>query len=458
MDCILIRILLAAVVLSLSIVSCTNTSGEVMPEVPGTVEVVKGDVQQIVIAPGQLVNAREVSLGMEANGPLGEIFVQPGDHVKTGQLLAVLGNGVELAAAVEAARYELISAELALQEIYEGAPLKAAQAELDLANARVGLEVAKYNLQVHQDGSWASQAMIDEAEAKLVLAEDELERAAAEYERYTRRSEDDPERAKALYQYAVARQSYQAALQDLTYYTHLSVENQQVQLHAEVVMAEAKVAEAERWYELIKNGPDTSVLARAEAHLDMAATQLYSAEAASSGSELYAPFSGVILEVNAKPGENVAAGSGFITLADVGELEVFATVIEEDYPKLRIGQPVILFFDARPDAEIRGSVDRIVPRKLPGDRPLYGIFISFYVPTEGLVQGMTVDASIIIAQRDDVLRLPKSIVRGSSDGTATVEIWTSGIREERTVSIGLRGDTYVEILNGLDEGDQVILE
>jgi HlyD family secretion protein len=458
MRCILIRILLAAVVLSLSIVSCTTTSGEVMLEVPGTVEVVKGDVQQIVIAPGQLVNAREVSLGMDASGPLGEIYVQPGDNIKTGQLLAKLGNEVELVAAVEAARYELMSAELALQEIYEGAPLVAAQAELDLANARAEFEAAKYNLRVHQDGSWASQAMIDEAEANLVLAEDELERAAAEYERYTRRSEDDPERAKALYQYAVAQQSYQAALQDLNYYTHLSVEIQRVQLYAEVVMAEAKVAEAERWYGHVKNGPDPSVLAEAESRLDMAVTQLNSAEAALTGLELYAPFAGVILEVNAKPGENVAAGSGFITLADVSELEVFATVIEEDYPKLTIGQPVILFFDTRPEAEVHGSVDRIVPRKLPGDRPLYGVFISFDGPTEGLVQGMTVDASIIIAQRNDVLRLPKSIVRANSDGTATVEIWTSGIREERTVSIGLRGDTYVEILNGLEEGDQVILE
>lgn len=454
---ILTRILFASAVLSLSGVSCTNATDEAVAEVPGMVEVVKGDVQQIVFAPGQLVNAREVSLGMGASGPLGEIYIQPGDNVKAGQLLAVLGNDVELAAAVDAARYELMSAELALQEIMESAPLQAAQAELDLANAQAELEAAKYNLQAYQDGSWALQAMIDEAEANLVLAEDELKRAEAKYEMYARRSEDDPERARALHQYAVAQQSYQAALQDLNYYNHLPVEIQQAQLHAEVVMAEAGVAEAERWYELIKGGPDPSVLARAEARLDMAVAQLNRAEAALNGLELYAPFAGVILEVNAKPGENVAAGSGFITLADVGELEVFATVIEEDYPKLTNGQPVILFFDALPEAEFTGSVDRIVPSKLPGDRPLYGVFISFDGLAEGLVQGMTVDASVIIAQRDDVLRLPKSIVRASSDGSATVEIWMGGIREERTISIGLRGDTYVEILNGLEEGDQVIL-
>jgi HlyD family secretion protein len=55
-----------------------------------------------------------------------------------------------------------------------------------------------------------------------------------------------------------------------------------------------------------------------------------------------------------------------------------------------------------------------------------------------------------------VLRLPRALVRAHSDGTAQVQVWLGDHAEERTVKIGLRGDQYVEILEGLREGDMVV--
>jgi multidrug efflux pump subunit AcrA (membrane-fusion protein) len=69
---------------------------------------------------------------------------------------------------------------------------------------------------------------------------------------------------------------------------------------------------------------------------------------------------------------------------------------------------------------------------------------------------MTVDASIVIDSRSGVLRLPKSAIRVRSDGTAQVEVWTGVRIEERTVKAGLVGDEYVEILEGLREGERVV--
>jgi multidrug efflux pump subunit AcrA (membrane-fusion protein) len=72
------------------------------------------------------------------------------------------------------------------------------------------------------------------------------------------------------------------------------------------------------------------------------------------------------------------------------------------------------------------------------------------------VPGMTVDASIIVAQRTGVLQLPRALVRAGADGTAQVDVWADARVEKRTVQIGLRGDVYVEILAGLREGEQVV--
>jgi hypothetical protein len=87
---------------------------------------------------------------------------------------------------------------------------------------------------------------------------------------------------------------------------------------------------------------------------------------------------------------------------------------------------------------------------------LYHVYVALEELPEGLLPGMTVDASIVIAQRIDVLRLPRALVRAGSGETAQVEVWADGHTQKRTVQVGLRGDVYVEILDGLREGEQVV--
>ena len=74
----------------------------------------------------------------------------------------------------------------------------------------------------------------------------------------------------------------------------------------------------------------------------------------------------------------------------------------------------------------------------------------------GLVAGMTVDASIIITEKKGVLVLPKALVRARTDGTATVQVWANGQKESREIKIGLVGDSNVEIVSGLEAGEQVV--
>jgi HlyD family secretion protein len=125
---------------------------------------------------------------------------------------------------------------------------------------------------------------------------------------------------------------------------------------------------------------------------------------------------------------------------------------------VKLGEPVNLFFDAKPDASTTGRVARIVPVRTTGDRLLYPIYISVDRLPEGLVSGMTVDASVVVANRSDVLRLPRELVRVRSDGTALIKVWDGVQIEQRTIKTGLRGNSFVEVIDGLHEGDRVVAE
>ena len=173
---------------------------------------------------------------------------------------------------------------------------------------------------------------------------------------------------------------------------------------------------------------------------------------------LRAPFAGVVLEVLATAGEAVGPGTNLVLLADPGQGEVRTTVIEEDLADVQIGQPAELFFDARPDLAVQGTVARLVPQRVIGEaRPLYHVYITIdeRLP-EGVYPGMTVDASIIVAEELDTVRLPRTLIRPRSDGTAVVQLWQNGQRVEREVTVGLRGDVFMAIESGLQPGDEVV--
>lgn len=117
-----------------------------------------------------------------------------------------------------------------------------------------------------------------------------------------------------------------------------------------------------------------------------------------------------------------------------------------------------MFFDARPDITINGRVERILPKRIEGNRPLYNIYICLDEIPDGLADGMTSDASVTIARRADVPCLPRAVVRASGEGKANLKVWDGVQTQNRSVTVGLRGDAFVEILSGLKEHEKVVTQ
>ena len=207
------------------------------------------------------------------------------------------------------------------------------------------------------------------------------------------------------------------------------------------------------WY---TSNPTESEIIAADSELALAQAKYDAAKAVLDSLQIKAPMTGIVFAVSAEGGQTYQTETTLFTIGDPKALEVVANVTEEDYPLIAPEQLVEVFFDARPDVTIQGKVERIIPRRIEGDRPLYEIYIALDEVPDGLADGMTSDTAITISRHEGVLCLPRAIVRASGGDTTTVRVWDGLQEATKEITIGLRGDTYVEIVSGLSEGEQVV--
>jgi RND family efflux transporter MFP subunit len=424
-------------------------------ETPETVAVTTCDVTQSVAAPGKLVNTSYTTLQMPNTGSLAEVNARPGDQVRAGDVLARLDHEEDFAAAVAAAELDVLQAQKAHDDLFANLDLKTAEALVNLISAQEALTEAE-QARLRLDNPRAGSLTLQQAEAQYLLAKQTYKDALKAFDAVDHKPLTDPERVFALQALTAAEQNMNLKLATWNWLLLPASESDYQKADANLALAQAQVAAAQAAYEAMQSGPAVLDVQLATAQIADAEAKLASAQAALDSLEVRAPFDGIIIEVNANPGETIPQGTGIITLIDPQAVEVEATVIEEDYPYIETGQEVALFFDALPDAEISGVITRILPTRVPGDRPLYYIYIALSAVPDKLAEGMTADASVVIAARSAVLCLPRGVVRASSGGTAVVEVWTGTATGRRTIEVGLRGDVQVEILSGLAEGELVV--
>lgn len=203
--------------------------------------------------------------------------------------------------------------------------------------------------------------------------------------------------------------------------------------------------------------PDSIEVKRAEIEFMSAESALRKAQTDLTNAVMVAPFSGRVMTVNGKVGDWVAANATVIELADLTRIEVQASVGQQDVVAVQAGQSATITFDARPGETFTGKVSRIVPRRASASGAVtYTVFLAVDKPPMGLLPGMTADAEIIVAERKNVLTLPRRSVRATANATINLSVLQDGRIVNRSVRIGLVGDLNVEIVSGLHEGDQVV--
>lgn len=166
---------------------------------------------------------------------------------------------------------------------------------------------------------------------------------------------------------------------------------------------------------------------------------------------LRAPMDGVVLRRDGEVGE--VAGIGVTdVLFWVGQtrpLRVVAEVNEDDIPRVRPGQRVLLRHDGLRDVDLIATVNEITPK---GDPATKTFRVYFSLPDDTPLKiGMSVEANIIIREVQDALLIPAEAI---ADGM--VSVVNDGRIERRKIDVGIKGTRMVEVLGGLTERNHVI--
>jgi len=434
-----------------------------------TAVVQQGDLTVYARGTGTLIARDEIKLGFGTGGPISELNVKIGDKVHKGDVLAVQGNRERLEAAVAADQISVLNAKSALQVLQENSAMLAAQAQLDLANATVALNTAKHKRLVQQQGYRANSFTIAAAQATLLLAKDELDLALADYNLFSGRSLNDLERAQAQITLAAAQQKYDSAARLLAWYTGQPTKIEQAQLDAAVALAEARLAQAQREWEKVKDGPDPDQVALAKFQLAGAEASLALSKRNLEASVIVAPMDGTILSVTAKVGDDVS--TPFISMADLSQRYLTISLDATNIDKITLGYKVEVIFDALPNQIFMGHVIQIDPNlyaptgekitaQTPGQitmvKGLVSLDESAMTSINNLPLGMTATVDVIAGQAQGVIIVPVEALHEQSPGQYAVFVIENGKQVLRPVVVGLMGFSFVEIKSGLHVGEIVV--
>jgi len=227
----------------------------------------------------------------------------------------------------------------------------------------------------------------------------------------------------------------------------------------------------------IQNGPQT--IAQKQASLDKITSgannldvqsqqiSLSQAQLTYQNTFIKAPFDGVIAQITAKPSDAISSGTSIgtiITKNNVADI----TVNEVDAAKIAAGQKAVLTFDAIDGLEISGVVQSIdLIGTVTQGVVNYNVKITFDVQDDRVKSGMSVSASIITNNKQDVVVVPNSAVK-IKNGTQYVEVFSANVPLsstpevvsetpiQQTVQVGLSNDTSTEITSGVSVGDRII--
>lgn len=187
--------------------------------------------------------------------------------------------------------------------------------------------------------------------------------------------------------------------------------------------------------------------------------RIVSAEAELAKTRIYAPFAGRVQTRNVEPGDLVQPSKVLLEIARSDGLEVVVALDEKNFAPLKLQQPVQLIADAWPEQTVPGVVSFIAPA-VDSSRGTIDVHISVLTDDSKqrniFLQGMTVSANIIAAERERTLVLPNDYLLTSSAGQTQVLRWQDGAVSALDVQLGLRNMTHSEILSGLAEGDVVV--
>jgi len=365
-------------------------------------------VNQTLKATGTVTAVEMIPILSQSTGlQIEQILVDEGDYVQVGQLLARLDDSIPQAQKA--------------QEIASIAESQAKLAELNAGSRREEIQRAKETVN-------RIQAEIQQAQSDWDLAKKRVER------NQTLQIEG-----------AIAQDRLDEVL------------NEERSKKALLQQAQARFREAQAQLAQLEAGPRLEVKAQAIAQLAAAKSRLQLVEAQLKNTRVISPVRGKIVKRNAKLGDITSSQTPLFEIIEDNRLELQLKVPENQLKTLRIGQSVTIYSDSDNRIQLEGEIREIYPTVDANSRQA---LIKVSLPGDtSLKPGMFLEGAIITKTATSKT-IPMEAVLPQADGTSLVYVLQADntVRSQR-VKIGeIMADRRVEILEGLNPGDQVIVK
>ncbi|MAF20194.1 MAG: hypothetical protein CMI55_00770 [Parcubacteria group bacterium] len=205
-------------------------------------------------------------------------------------------------------------------------------------------------------------------------------------------------------------------------------------------------------------GPRQTDIDLAQAEVKQAQAKVLQIQAQISKGILRAPVSGIITAVEKEVGETAQANSVVVSMISLGRFQIEANVSETEIAKVALTDKVEMTLDALgPDEKFTGQIIKIDPAETVVSGVIYYQITSvFDAEDERIKSGMTVNLDIETDKKQDVLYLPYYVIK-AKNGNQYIQVLENGQVKEKIIKTGLEGETSVEIIEGLSEGEQAVV-
>jgi len=372
-----------------------------------------GDIENNVMASGKVKALNTVDVGAQVSGEVKKLYVDIGDQVQQGDLIAQIDQVTQRNA---------------------------------LDNQQATLEQSAAALQSARAEALSRQASLKSAYADLASRQSELKQAQSDFARLKSLVEIDAISQQEYDTQATAVQTAKAAVDN----ARAAIDT----ANAAIVTANADISSQ-------------------QAELRKSQTNVNTAQQDLGYTTIRAPMSGTVVSITTEQGSTVNANQTaptIVTLADLSTVRINAQISEADVINVQAGMPVYFNIIGNPEQKFDATLKAIEPapeqisETSSTDTAIYYIgYLEVPNPERRFRIDMTAQVYVVIDQAKDALLIPSTALKNSKTDTsgkttATVRVLQAdGTVKEQPVTVGINNRVNAQILSGLKAGDDVIL-
>jgi len=451
--------------------SSNNDQNSTISQGTETYTVVKGDILQESTTTGSVDVKTTNTYTFEVTGKVISALEQ-GDSFKKGEVLAELdnSNGMDIINELEDS---LLTAEDNLASSKNSLATSKINYQKALEANHIAIQQADLNAQKSQESLESALISLESANISAKLA---YESAVAALEKANYENNDSYASTYAINEAQNKLDSTEASGSSSTSQAELNYEKAQVEQSSSYWSNLSSLQSAEEQIKLSQlNINDAELkLKQAERSIESYKEDIENAKKDLENYKILAPYDGIISTIGYKAGEQSSqGGTGISIISD--EYIIKATISENDLPKIKVGNEVIISLDAYSDIELNGTVEKINPIATTTNGIVsYEVLINFQdIGDIELFYGLSANLSIIIARAENIIYVPLQSVY-TENGKSYVDVLKTSQTDQDVqanqpnknsqaqaiekveVTTGINDYVNIEIKSGINEGDIIV--